>query len=145
MVVLLENLDDRLQDWRTNMDFSEALKKLKNGEKICRKSWDENSLMYLHNNKLTYQSKYVISTEDNVIGAEDVLANDWCVVIELPRVGDIIKLKCGQNGIVLKTRLDGGYCALLDDGTTHVYYSFDFQKTGKNYKEIVDDLLKVLA
>lgn len=128
------------------MDFGEALKELKAGEKIRRKSWKGNDYYCLNSGNIAYYNDFNkgIFLQSN-IKSFDILSDDWVVIIEPPKTGDIIKLNCGQKGIILKARLDGGHCVLMDDGTTHVYDGSMFDTTGENCKEILDDLLNVLA
>lgn len=127
------------------MDFGAALRELKKGESVKRKSWADNSYLSLQENKLTYKSKYALSYAENIIGSSDILANDWVVVLKLPQVGDIVKVFCGNEyGIIVNKDIDGDYIILLSDGDSVVCSLLDFTSTGKNHKKLVDDLLKVI-
>lgn len=127
------------------MDFSAALRELKDGESVKRKSWDDNSYLSLQENKLMYKSKYVLSDADNIIGSNDILADDWVVVFKLPQVGDIVKVfRNNRYGIIVNKNIVGDYIILFSDGDCMTYDLFKFSSTGKNYKELVDDLLNVI-
>ena len=56
------------------MKFEEALLKLKNGEKIRRKFYDEKSYIYLDKNGiLRYSSNSYVS----IFSQKEILADDW--------------------------------------------------------------------
>lgn len=66
------------------MDFSCAFFDLKNGEKICRKSWKEGKYIYIskpykkpNNIKICFHEKNNVKNLIWEINQEDVLAEDW--------------------------------------------------------------------
>lgn len=133
------------------MDFSKALQHLKNGEKIRRKSLErKDGYYYLNSGTISYYddfNKFIYSTND--IKTFDILADDWEVIIEPPKVGDIVKVNnCwggSQYGIILKYTLQGKYDVLLDNGLSTTLDYLNCTVTGENHKEIVDDLMNVFA
>lgn len=129
------------------MDFGEALKSLKNGEKICRKSWNSYYVCLKNDEFVAYDIFLGVPKRRQTFAFShaDILANDWKVIIEPPRVGDIVKTISGKKGIVLKTHLDGNYSVLLDNGITALYNFYELKTIGENYKELVDNLLDVLS
>lgn len=127
------------------MDFGAALRELKDGESVKRKIWDDNSYLSLQKNKITYKSKYVLSEDvENIISSNDILANDWIVVFKFPQIGDVVKVfKNNRYGIIVNKDVDD-YIILFSDWNLMICDLFKFSSTGKNYKELVDDLLNVI-
>lgn len=104
------------------MDFSEALKMMKNGTKICRSDWDIEEYLFLNDDGLIeYHGGFITSSEPDVVDTEDVMAMDWEVYDDL--TGRIFKVYNGNNGIITRCT-DTGYTILLSNGET-TYYHFN--------------------
>lgn len=106
-----------------SMDFSEALKMMKNGTKICRSDWDRDIDEYLFLNDdgvIEYYNRFTTSSEPDIVDAEDVVAMDWEVYEDF--IGRVFKAYNGNHGIITR-RTDTGYSILLSYGKT-TYYHF---------------------
>lgn len=98
------------------MDFSEALKMLKNGTKICRSDWDIDEYLFLNDDGvIEYHSRFTTSTEPYVVDAKDVMAMDWKVYDDL--TGRVLKCYSGEYAIITGHSEDG-YSVLFSDGTS---------------------------
>lgn len=95
------------------MDFSEALKMLKNGRKICRSDWDIDEYLFLNDNGvIEYHSRFTTSTELDVVGAKDVMATDW-MIYDL--IGRVVRINTGVYGIITKC-IENGCTVLMSTG-----------------------------
>lgn len=104
------------------MDFSEALKMLKNGTKICRSDWNIDEYLFLNDDGvIRYHSRFTTSTEPDVIDAEDLMAMDWKAYEDL--TGRVFKAYNGNHGIITGCT-DAGYSILLSYGGI-TYYHFN--------------------
>lgn len=102
------------------MDFSEALKMLKNGTKICRSDWSIDEYLFLNNDGvIEYHSRFTTSTDLDVVDALDVMATDWKVYSNL--TGRVFKAYNGTYGIITG-RVDIDYSILLSDGRIAYYH-----------------------
>ena len=68
---------------KQTFDFSEALRRMKEGKKVRRASWDDNEMIYLWcDNYMCYKScfgykEHVYNEDENFFSLNDVLATDW--------------------------------------------------------------------
>lgn len=104
------------------MDFSEALKMMKNGTKICRSDWDIDEYLFLNDDGvIKYHSRFTTSSEPDIVDTEDVMAMDWEVYDDL--TGRVFKVYNGNNGIITGCT-DTGYTILLSNGeTTYCHFN----------------------
>ena len=99
------------------MDFSEALKIMKNGTKICRSDWDIDEYLFLNNDGvIEYHSRFTTSSEPDVVDAEDVVATDWKVYADL--TGGVVKLHYSNTLGIITGHTDNGYSILFSNGDT---------------------------
>lgn len=104
------------------MDFSEALKMMKNGTKICRSDWDIDEYLFLNDDGvIEYHNRFITSSEPDIVDAEDVVAMDWKAYEDL--TGRVFKAYNGNHGIITGCA-DTGYSILLSYGGT-AYYHFN--------------------
>lgn len=104
------------------MDFSEALKMMKNGTKICRFDWDIDEYLFLNDDGvIEYHNRFITSSEPDIVDAEDVVAMDWKAYEDL--TGRVFKAYNGNHGIITGCA-DTGYSILLSYGGT-TYYHFN--------------------
>lgn len=68
------------------MDFSEALTHLKNGEKVRRKSWDDDYYIY-------YEEGVITDSYDKIkpFYAHDVFSDDWEICNPILKNGTLVK------------------------------------------------------
>lgn len=105
------------------MDFSEALKMLKNGTKICRSDWDIDEYLFLNDDGvIEYHSRFTTSSEPDIVDAEDVMAEDWKVYEDL--TGRVFKAHNGTYGIITGCT-NVGYDILLSTGGIAFYRSIE--------------------
>ena len=128
------------------MNFGEALTAMKLGEKVTRKSWKDCEYIYINsNNQIRYMNELeVVCMGIPMLSSQDLLANDWQIIIDVPKTGDIVQLKGMGEGIITKCRVDGKYTVMIGDGNFLVCDIFNFELTGKNHRELVDDIKNVL-
>ena len=99
------------------MDFSEALKMLKNGTKICHSDWDIDEYLFLNDDGvIEYHSRFITSSEPDIVDAEDVMATDWEAYDDF--VGNIALAhyeNCVDYGIITG-QTNGRYNILFSNG-----------------------------
>ena len=101
------------------MDFSDALKMLQNGTKICRSDWDIDEYLFLNDDGvIEYHSRFTASSEPDIVDAEDVMATDWKVYDDL--TGQVFKAYNGKYGIITGCT-NVGYNILLSTGDIAYY------------------------
>lgn len=128
------------------MNFSEALDAMKRGEKVTRKEWLTNRYLFIdkEDNTIKFYDDLSFSEDEKIsvalMTSPSLLANDWHIKIEMPKTGDIVQLKGMGKGIITKCRVDGKYTVLIGDGNFLVCDMFNFDLTGENHKELVDDI-----
>lgn len=128
------------------MNFSEALEAMKRGEKVARKEWLTDRYLFIDKEDRTIRFYNGLSfSEDEKISVPlmtsySLLANDWYIKTEMPKIGDIVQLKGMGKGIITKCRVDGKYTVLIGDGNFIVCDIFNFDLTGENHLELVDDI-----
>ena len=128
------------------MNFGEALDAMKRGEKVGRKEWFTNRYLFIDKEDRTIKFYDDLSfSEDEKISvtlmaSPNLLANDWYIRTEMPKIGDIVQLKGAGKGIITKCRIDGKYTVLIGDGNFIVCDIFNFDLTGENRLELVDDI-----
>ena len=125
------------------MNFGEALDAMKRGEKVKRKTWRDPKCLYIDKDGVIIC--YDDSLEDEKISvalmtSDSILANDWYIKIDTPKTGDIVQLKGMGKGIITKCRVDGKYTVLIGDGNFVVCDMFNFNLTGENHLELVNDI-----
>lgn len=99
------------------MDFSEALRMLKNGTKICRSDWDIDEYLFLNDDGvIEYRSRFTTSTEPDIVDAEDVVATDWKVYDDL--TGKVVSLHYTNLFGIITGHTDSGYSILFSNGDT---------------------------
>lgn len=98
------------------MDFSEALRMLKNGTRICRSGWNIDEYLFLNGDGvIEYHRRDTTSSEPDIVDAEDVMAMDWEVYEDL--TGRVLKCYSGEYAIITGHSEDG-YSVLFSDGTS---------------------------
>lgn len=128
------------------MNFSEALEAMKHGEKVARKEWLTDRYLFIDKEDRTIRFYNGLSfSEDEKISvplmtSPSLLANDWYIKTEMPKIGDIVQLKGMGKGIITKCRVDGKYTVLIEDGNFIVCDIFNFDLTGENHLELVDGI-----
>lgn len=128
------------------MNFSEALEAMKHGEKVARKEWLKDRYLFIDKEDRTIRFYNGLSfSEDEKIlvplmTSPSLLANDWYIKTEMPKIGDIVQLKGMGKGIITKCRVDGKYTVLIGDGNFIVCDIFNFDLTGENRLELVDGI-----
>lgn len=128
------------------MNFSEALEAMKHGEKVTRKEWLKDRYLFIDKEDRTIRFYNGLSfSEDEKISvalmtSPSLLANDWYIKTEMPKIGDIVQLKGMGKGIITKCRVDGKYTVLIGDGNFLVCDIFNFDLTGENRLELVDGI-----
>lgn len=128
------------------MNFSEALEAMKHGEKVARKEWLKDRYLFIDKEDRTIRFYNGLSfSEDEKISvplmtSPSLLANDWYIKTEMPKIGDIVQLKGMGKGIITKCRVDGKYTVLIGDGNFIVCDIFNFDLTGENRLELVDGI-----
>lgn len=128
------------------MNFSEALEAMKRGEKVIRKEWLTGRYLFIDKkdgaikfyNDLSFSEDEKISVP--LMTSQSLLANDWYIKTEMPKIGDIVQLKGIGKGIITKCRVDGKYTVLIGDGNFIVCDIFNFDLTGENHLDLVDDI-----
>lgn len=125
------------------MNFGEALEAMKRGEKVARKAWHDYEYLYIEDNVLKHFNGLL--SEDEKIGvilmtSSSLLSNDWVIKIDIPKTGDIVQLRGSGKGIITKCRVDGKYTVLIGDGNFIVCDMFNFDLTGENHYELVDNI-----
>lgn len=101
------------------MDFSEALKIMKNGTKICRSDWDIDEYLFINKDGvIEYHSRFTTSSEPDVVDAEDVISTDWEIYNDL--TGRVFELHNGCYGIITG-RTNIGYSVLFSTGAIGYY------------------------
>ena len=125
------------------MNFGEALEAMKRGEKAARKAWHDYEYLYIEDNVLKHFNSFLSENEkfaEAVMSSRSLLSNDWYIKIEMPKTGDIVLLKGIGKGIITKCRVDGKYTVLIGDGNSNVCEMFNFDLTGENHYELVDNI-----
>lgn len=125
------------------MNFGEALDAMKRGEKVARKAWHDYEYLYIEDNVLNHFNSFLSENEkfaEAVMSSRSLLSNDWYIKIDMPKTGDIVQLKGAGKGIITKCRIDGKYTILIGDGNFIVCDIFNFNLTGENHLELVDDI-----
>lgn len=99
------------------MDFSEALKMMKNGIKICRSDWDINKYLFINKDGLIeYHSEFISGSEPDIIDSRDVMATDWKVYENL--IGRVVKLHYTNIFGIIIGHTENGYSILFSNGDT---------------------------
>lgn len=127
------------------MNFSEALEAMKHGEKVARKEWLTDRYLFIDKEDRTIRFYNGFFSEDEKISvplmtSSSLLANDWYIKTEMPKIGDVVQLKGMGKGIITKCRVDGKYTVLIGDGNFIVCDIFNFDLTGENHLELVDGI-----
>jgi len=128
------------------MNFSEALEAMRHGKKVTRKEWltgkylfiDKEDMEIKFYNDLSFSEDEKISVA--LMTSSSLLANDWYIKTEMPKIGDVVQLKEMGKGIITKCRVDGKYTVLIGDGNFIVCDMFNFDLTGENRLELVDGI-----
>ena len=121
------------------MNFSEALEEIKRGEKVTRKEWHDYTYLYINKNNVIFRDEAYKHDEDvkNIIDSKDLLADDWKIVIDMPKVGDIVKVRSKRYGIITNCHGER-YDVMLGDGQCFEMDSYDFELIGRNKKNKLD-------
>lgn len=132
------------------MNFSEALDAMKRGEKITRKEWLTDRYLFIdkEDNTIKFYDDLSVFEDEKIsvalMTSSSLLANDWCIKTVMPKTGDIVQVKGTGKGIITKCRVDGKYTVLIGDGNFLVCDMFNFDLTGENHLELVDDIKEFL-
>lgn len=123
------------------MNFSKALEHLKNGEKIKLKSWGDGEYLLITDND---RIKYFPNNLKVSLSNDSILSDDWMIVIDTPKFGDIVKLTNGECGIITKSNR-GDYIVLLENGATKsLYGQYAVEKILNNFSDRLNNVLGLI-
>lgn len=127
------------------MNFSEALDAMKRGEKVRRSCWNSWQYVRYDKDKNIFWDNFKNKNKEEVVeGFNDftILADDWYIVVDIPKVGDIVKCEGEEYGIITYCYGNGRYDVMLDNGECFEMDIYDFELTDKNEKSKLDTILK---
>lgn len=125
------------------MNFSEALDAMKRGEKVARKEWLTDRYLFIdkEDNAIKFYNDLSFSEDEKIsvalMTSPSLLADDWYIKIEMPKVGDIVKFRSKKYGIITNCH-DGYYNVMLGNGRCFEVNSYDFELIGRNKKNQLD-------
>lgn len=126
------------------MNFGEALDAMTHGEKVRRGCWGKDRYIRYDKDKKIFLDNLWDDNERTThrVASISILANDWMIVIDTPKVGDIVKSIEEEYGIITYCYENRRYDVVLDNGECFEMGIRDFELTGKNEKSKLDTILK---